>query len=148
MGKLCQPILKTVGHQNVPVLSERMGQLFYEFLGRYNEWKIAKHQETIGMLFLLSLGLCMLILPWFLTGRGHIMSMVMLVLFYFATRYYLLLKERVDHLYVNLHVVHHHLVGKLEVGFCDHLEPCHCVDNFRSYVIKKYHISLYSGSLR
>jgi hypothetical protein len=94
-----------------------MDQLFYEFLGRYNEWKIVKHQEKIGMLFLLSLGLCILILPWFLTGRGHIMSMVMLVLFYFATRYYLLVKERVGHLYVNLHVVHHHLLSKLEVGF-------------------------------
>ena len=148
MGILCQPVLKTIEHQNLPVPSVRMAQLFYEFLGRYNEWKIAKLQETIGMLILLLLGLCILFLPWFLPGRGLIMSMVMLVFFYFATRHYLEVNERVSHLYVNVYILHHHLIGKLEVGFCDHSEPCHCVENFRRYVVKKYSISLYNGSLR
>ena len=147
MGMLCQPILKTIGHQNLPVPSVRMAQLFYEFLGRYNEWKIAKLQETVGMFILLFLGLCIMFLPCFLPGRGLNMSMAILVLFYFATRYYLEVNERVSHLYVNVQILHHHLIGKLEVGFCDHSEPCHCVENFRHYVSKKYRISLYNGSL-
>jgi len=148
VGILCQPVHKTIGHQNLPVPSVRMGQLFYEFLGRYNEWKIAKLKATIGLLILLFLGLCILFLSWFSPGRGLIISMVPLLLFYFATRHYLEVNERVSHLYVNVHILHHHLIGKLEVGFCDHSEPCYCVENFRRYVVKQYSISLYNGSLR
>jgi len=145
---LCQPIFKTIEHQNMPVPSARMAQLFFEFLARYNEWKMAKFQESLGMLVLSFLGLCILFLPWVLPGGGLIMSMVMIVFFYFAIRQYLEVNERVSHLYVNVHILHHHLIGKLEVGFCDHSEPCHCVDNFLRFVIKEYSISLYSGLLR
>lgn len=148
MGILCQPLPQTIGHQNLPVPSLRMAQLFYEFLGRYNEWKIVKRQETIGLVILFFLGLCILFLPWLLPGRGLIMSLVMLVLFYFGTRHYLEVNERANHLYVNVHILHHHLIGKLEVGFCDHEEACHCVENFRSYVIRNYSISLYNGLLK
>ena len=76
------------------------------------------------------------------------MSMVILVLFYFATRHYIEVNERVSHLYVNVYILQHHLLGKLEVGFCDHSEPCYCAENFRRYVVKKYSISLYNGPLR
>lgn len=148
MGILCQPLLKTIEHQILPVPSTRMAQLFYEFLSRYNEWKIAKRQETIEMYILLLLGLAILLFPWFLPGRGLIMSMVLLVFFYFAIHHYLEVSERARHLYVNVHILHHHLIGKLEVGFCDHSKPCHCVENFRRYVVKKYSISLYNESLR
>lgn len=148
MGILCQPVFKTIGHQNLPVPSVRMAQLFSEFLSRYNEWKIAKFQETIGMLILLCLGLCIFFLPWFLPESGIIISLVMLIIFYFTARHYLEVNERVSHLYINVHILHHHILGKLEVGFCDHSEPCHCVENFLSYVEKKYNISLYNGSLR
>ncbi len=147
VGILCQPIFKTKGHQNLPVLSLRMAQLFSEFLGRYYAWKTAKLQETLELFILLVLVLSILFLPWLLPGSGLIMSTVMLVLVYFTTRHYLAVSERVNHLYVNVHILHHHLIGKLEVGFCDHLEPCHCVENFRRYVVMEYNISLYSGSL-
>lgn len=147
MGILAQPVLKPIEYQNLPVLSVRMTQLFDEYLGRYNEWKTAKRQTTIGMFILLFLGLCIMLLLWVLPGRGLIMSMVMLFLFYFTTRHYLEVNERVNHLFVNVFILHHHLIGKLEVGFCEHLEPCHCAENFRSYVLKKYNISLYNGSL-
>lgn len=70
------------------------------------------------------------------------MSAVMLVFFYFASRHYLELNEQVSHLNVNVHILHHHLVGKLEVGFCEHLEPCQCAEDFRRYVTKNYNISL------
>jgi hypothetical protein len=148
VGILYQPVLKTKGNLNLPVPSVRMAKLFYEFLGRYNEWKIAKLQEAIELFFLLFLGLCIVFLPWFLPGRGLIISMVILVFFYFATRHYLIINERANHLYVNVYILHHHLVGKLEVGFCDHSESCYCVENFRRYVAKKYRISLYNRSLR
>lgn len=141
-------MLKTTEHQSLPVPSDRMAQLFSEFLGRYNEWKIAKLKETIWMMILLWLGLCILFLPWFLPGSGLIMSLIILVFFIFATNHYIELSERVSHLYVNVHILHHHLIGKLEVGFCNHAEPCHCVENFRRYVVKKYNISLYNGLLR
>lgn len=148
VGILCQPAIKTIGYQNLPVPSVRMALLFYEFLSRYKEWKTAKLQETIGMLILLFVGLCILFLPWLLPRRGIIMSMVMLVFFYFASRYYLEVNERVSHLYINVHILHHHLIGKLEVGFCDHSAPCHCVENFSRYVEKKYNISFSNGLLR
>ena len=143
MGILCQYVLnKTVRHAELPVPSVRMALLFYEFIGRYKEWKSAKLQETIGILIVIFLGLCILFIPWFWRDIGMIISFVVLVLFYFAIRHYLEVNKRVSHLYVNVHILHHHLIGKFEVGFCDHNEPCHCVENFRYYVLKNYNISL------
>lgn len=149
VGILCQPLLnKKVRLAELPVPSMRMALLFYEFLGRYKEWKNAKLQETIGMMVIFLLGCCCLFIPWFLSGVRIVFIFGLLVLFYFATRYYLVVSERANHLYVNVHILHHHLIGKLEVGFCDHKEPCHCVENFRCYVLRNYKISLYQGSLR
>lgn len=148
MGILCQHVLnKTVRHADLPVPSVRMALLFYEFLRRYKEWKIAKFQQTIGILIVFSLGLCSLFIPLLWPDIVVTMSFFMLVLFYFATRYYLVVNERVSHLSVNVHILHHHLIGKLEVGFCDH-KTCQCVENFRCYVLKNYNISFYQGTLR
>lgn len=149
MGILCQHVLnKTVRHTELPVPSVRMALLFYEFLGRYKEWKMAKLQEAIGILIVLFLGLCILYSLWYLPDNGMVISIAVLVLFYFATRHYVQVNQRVSHLFVNVHILHHHLIGKLEVGFCDHTEPCLCVENFRCYILKNYNISLYKGSLR
>jgi len=149
MGILCQHVLnKTVKYAELPVPSVRMALLFYEFLGRYKEWKFAKLQETIGKIIVSCLGLCIIFIPWFWPNIGIIMSFVVLVLFYFAIWYCFQIHERVSHLYVNVHILHHHLTGKFEVGFCDHNEPCHCVENFRCYVLKNYNIILDKGSLR
>lgn len=149
MGILCQPVLnKTVGLSELPVPSVRMALLFYEFLGRYKEWKNAKLQEKIVIIIIFVLGLCSLFIPWCLPGIRMILIFAMIVLFYFTTRYYLVVNERVNHLYVNVHILHHHLIGKLEVGFCDHTEPCHCAENFRCYVLRNYKISLNKGHLK
>ena len=149
MGVLCQSVLgKTVGSLNPPFPSVRLAKLFYEFLGRYNEWRIAKIQETIGLLLVLILGLSALFIPWLLPNDELAASFVVLVLFYLATRHYLEVNARVCHLYVNVHILHHHLIGKLEVGFCDHPKPCHCVENFRDYVMRNYSISLDNRSFR
>ncbi|MDR3540104.1 MAG: hypothetical protein P4L69_03915 [Desulfosporosinus sp.] len=149
VGILCQHVLnKTVRHAELPVPSVRMALLFYEFFDRYKEWKIAKRQESIGKLIVSCLGLCILFIPWFLPDIGLKISFVVLILFCFATWYYFEVHERVSHLYVNVHILHHHLIGKLEVGFCDHEEPCHCAENFRCYVLENYNIILDKGSLR
>jgi hypothetical protein len=149
LGVLRQPVMdKMIGSLNQPFPSVRMSKLFYEFLGRYNDWRIAKIQETIVALLVLILGLSALFIHWLLPNVGMALSFVVLVLFYFATRHYLEVNERVYHLYVNVHILHHHLIGKLEVGFCDHPDTCHCVENFRCYVMRNYSISLDNRSLR
>ncbi|WP_407308603.1 hypothetical protein [Desulfosporosinus sp. SB140] len=148
MGIHCQPIFpKTTSPLNLPVPSARIAQLFYEFLRRYYEWKSAKIQEVIGMLILLIIGAGIISIPWMIPNIGVILSLALLALFYFAAKHYLTVNERVCHLYVNVHILHHHLIGKLEVGFCDHHEPCHCVEEFLDYVSKNYHIDLDGGFL-
>ena len=136
-----------VGTPNPPFPSVRMAELFYEYLGRYNEWKTAKLQETFWLLIALCLGLFSLFLPLFLPRIWMPMSLAVLGLFYFVMRHYLEVSERVNHLHVNVHILHHHLIGKLEVGFCDHVGPCQCAENFCSYVLRHYNISLDKGSL-
>jgi len=149
VGTLCQYVVdKTVEGPNPPFPSARIAQLFYEFLGRYNEWKLVRRQETIGIFTVFLFGLLALILPWLYPEIGISVSILMLILLFFAVRHYIKLNEKVSHLYVNVHILHHHLIGKLEVGFCDHREPCQCVEEFRGYVLKKYDISLDIGSLR
>ena len=146
---LCQSVPgKTVDSVSPPFPSVRMAKLFFEFLGRYQEWRIAKLHEIIWMVVVLFLGLSAFLIVWLIPNNGMVLSGVVLVLFYFTTRHYLELNERVCHLYVNVHILHHHLIGKLEVGFCDHRELCFCVENFRGYVLKNYGISLDNRSLR
>ncbi|SHH90406.1 hypothetical protein [Desulfosporosinus lacus] len=148
MGTLCQYVVdKTVEGPNPPFPSARMAKLFYEFLGRYNEWKLVRRQETIGIFVVFLFGLLALI-PWFYPEIGISVSILMLILLFFAVKHYIKLNEKASHLYVNVHILQHHLIGKLEVGFCDHREPCQCVEEFRGYVLKKYDISLDIGSLR
>ena len=149
MGLLCQSVLgKTAGSVNPAFPSVRMDKLFYEFLGRYKEWRIAKLHETIGMLVVLVLGLLAFLIPLIISNNRVVLSGAVLLLFYIATRHYLEVNQRASHLYVNVHILHHHLIGKLEVGFCDHHEGCHCVENFRCYVLKNYGITLDDTSLR
>lgn len=133
----------TIEHQKLPVHSERMAKLFFEFLRRYNEWETAKFQEALWMLILLFLGFCILFFPLFLHGRGLIISIIMLIFFCFAAFHYLKLNRWVCHLAVNVNILHHHLIGKLEVGFCNHSNTCNCVEDFLRYVITEYNISLY-----
>jgi len=135
VGILCQYVVDKTGESpNPPFPSARMAQLFYEFLGRYNDWKLARRQETIGLIIVLVLGLLALIIPWVFPNNRMTVSFAMLTLFYFATRKYIELNEQASHLYVNVNILYHHFIGKLEVGFCDHREPCQCAENFRGYV--------------
>lgn len=121
--------------------SARMAGLFFEFLGRYSDWKLARRQELVGMIFVILLGVLSVSVPWLFPKTGLTVSIVLLIFFYIAARQYIKLNQRVSHLYVNVNILHHHLLGKLEVGFCDHREPCHCAEDFRNYAWAKYHIS-------
>ena len=125
-----------------------MAKLFNEFLSRYKEWRMAKIQAMIWISIVLVLGILAVLIPWMMPNNGMTLSSAVLVLCYFATRHCLEVNERVSHLYVNVHILHHHLIGKLEVGFCDHRELCHCVENFRCYVLENYGIYLDNRSLR
>lgn len=143
MGVLSHFALRDmVGSPRPPFPSARMAELFYEFLGRYNEWKAAKSQEMIWMIISLSLFFLSLFIPLVLPRIWKILSLAVLALFCFVIRQYLELNRRVNHLQVNVHILHHHLMGKLEVGFCDHSEPCQCAKKFRNYVLRSYGISL------
>lgn len=128
--------------------SVRMAQLFYEFLGCYKNWRLAKFQAMIGSFTVFLLGLFALLIPWLLPKMGVSMCLFILILFYFAIRHYLEVNDRVSHLYINVHILYHHLSGKLEVGFCDHHEPCRCVEDFRGFVLDNYKISFDNGFLR
>ena len=139
---------KTVATLDPIFPSVRIAQLFYEFLDRYKNWRLAKLQAAIGTMIVVFLGLAVLLIPWFLPKIGMPLSLGLLILFYFAVRYYLEVKQRVSHLYINVHILYHHLTGKLEVGFCDHYKPCHCVEDFRDYVLENYRISFDNGYLR
>lgn len=138
---------KALENQNPPFPSLRMAKLFYEFLSRYKEWKIAKLKELISLHIVLILGLCAFILPWVIPNTGIIASLAVFIPFCCMTSYYLKVNKLVCHLYVNVHILHHHLIGKLEVGFCEHNELCHCAENFRYYVLKHYGISLDNRTL-
>lgn len=146
MELLSHPALQVAESRNLPVPSWRMGRLFYEFLGRYQAWQAAKRQEMLWIIILIFLGAGILLLPYLLADRGFVLSVGLFAAFYFAALRCLKIKERVNHLYVNVNILYHHLVGKLEVGFCEHTGPCRCVENFRRFVAEEYHISLVNGS--
>lgn len=139
----CQPLpAECSSVLNFPVVSPRFANQFREFLNRYNEWSQAKLRELFAMAILVVIGGGILAMPWFLPGLGIFISFCLTGLFYFAVRYYLAANKRVSHLYVNVHILQHHLLGKLEVGFCEHQKPCRCADEFVDFVYQTYHIPL------
>lgn len=148
-GVICLPLRAGIIKHNpgLPVDSPRMAELFYEFLTRYEELQRAKEKEVLSFVAGVSLGVGVLFFPWLSNSSGLAVCGLCLMLFYLAIRKYLYYDELVNHLYVNVHILHHHLLGKMDVGFCSHSEPCNCAETFRRYVWKNYRISLYGGPL-
>lgn len=120
-------------------------KLFYEFMYRYEALRAAKRQQLLWLLLAVVLGPTLLLLPWFVPNRQIWLSLLILGLFNLAIHQYFQSKSLVRHAYVNAHILHHHLVGRIEVGFCLHGKPCTCAEDFRHYVWQKYRISLYSN---
>ncbi len=135
------------GYGYLPGASPRMWSLFREFLRRYRDLQRAQRRETFWLLVVIGLGMLVVFLPVPGHHNGVVLSLVCVGLLLLAARRYQAASRMVRHLGVNVHILYHHLLGKLEVGFCDHQVPCHCAEEFRCYVWKTYHISLYGTVL-
>ena len=120
-------------------------RLFEEYLRRWQELRSARRREVFWLVLLTVSGAVALLVPWLpghiWTGAGGI------VLFVAVFHHYRKVSTMVYHSFVNLNVLHHHLLGKLEVGFCEHDGPCECANEFRHHVWQKYRISLYGEPL-
>ena len=148
MGVLSQPlfgIITTSSSPHPPFPSTRFAKLFYEFLSRYNEWQTVKLQKQLLKTMIFFLGIVSLATLLLASYDGAIISICLIVPLFLTAQKYIEVNERVSHLYVNVQILHHHLIGKLEVGFCDHVEICHCAENFCKYVAKNYGIILNQG---
>ena len=147
MGISYHPALPAAEARGLPILSFRMARLFNEFLDRYIAWQGAKRQARFWTLILIFLGAVILALPYYFAVRGFILSAVLFAGFYFAVCRCLEASGRASHLAVNVNILYHHLAGKLEAGFCEHGSRCRCVEVFRLYVAKEYHIDFNKGSV-
>jgi len=133
--------------ETLPVKSQRVALLFYEFLRRHRELADAERKETIWLSLAIILGIASVMVPLADPDGGWV-GVAGLGAFLAVLRQYVRYNTAVNHLYVNVQILHHHLLGKLEVGFCEHAgEPCACAEEFRRYVWQTYRISLYGGPL-
>lgn len=109
---------------------------------RYREWQFYQKRELGWLTVTMTLGLVSLA-TWMYVPLAGGVNFTLLLLFIGALRRYLSVRKRVNHLYINVHILHHHLMGKLDVGFCEHQGVCQCAEQFKKYVWEHYRISLY-----
>ena len=133
-------------HAYLPIASPRMRVLFWEFLRRNRDLQMAQRRETIWLSTVIVLGVLAVVLPVPARHGGVILSFGCIGLLFMSVRRYQAANRVVRHLSVNVHILYHHLLGKLEVGFCEHKVPCNCAEEFRRYVWRTYRISLYGTS--
>ncbi|MHB8125485.1 MAG: hypothetical protein ACYDEJ_07555 [Desulfitobacteriaceae bacterium] len=135
-------------HRNLqlPVYSPEMEQLFYEFLHRYQEWSKVKRQENLLFIGLVIVGMIAFFYLCKFPQIDIVYSFLWLFFFCILIVFFQKVSLSVNHQGINTRIVYHHLIGKLEVGFCQHHQPCSCVEDFRQYVLKNYYISLYGDS--
>lgn len=147
MGVIIQPLYtQKLKHKSVPAVSPRMDRLFTEFLVRYKEWHSFQRRELWWLAGTMILGMvCLTIWMYPLYAWG--VNFALCLLFMLIFRHYLRVRQFANHLYINVHILHHHLLGKLDVGFCDHQGPCQCSDQFKRYVWEHYGISLYGDRM-
>lgn len=139
---ICLPI-QNYSHNSCPIeLPKWFSYLFDEYLKRIEELRSAKQREIFWLIVLVLSGTITLITPWL--GPNLLISVMSLILVFTIFRKYLRVNSEVNHVFVNYNVLHHHLMGKLEMGFCNHKYTCNCTNEFRNYVWRKHHISLYN----
>lgn len=148
MGVIVQPLLisRKTEKKGAPAISQSMDRLFTEFLVRYREWQSYQKRELGWLLATMTLGLTSLAF-WMYFSFAWGMNIALLLLFIGILRRYLNVRNQVNHLYINVHILHHHLLGKLDVGFCNHLGECQCSEQFKKYVWDHYRISLYGDQV-
>lgn|SRR5690554_6276907 len=116
--------------------------LVREFLRRYDELQNLRKKELSWMIFLTLVG-CLSLWGFVLVNSPFFYIMALLG-FGLVLRQYLSIRKECHRVYVNVHILYHHLLGKLEVGFCKHLTPCQCVEDFKRYFWRTYGISFYT----
>lgn len=121
--------------------------LFQEFLRRYDEWHCLRRMEAGGLVRVVFVGFLSLFSFMWIEFIPEFFTFGLLLLFISLLQRYYNLKRETNHAYVNVHILYHHLLGKIEVGFCEHEKDCQCVENFKKYVWNEYHISLYGNSI-
>ncbi len=124
---------------NVPV---HIRGLLDEFSRRYDELRQIRRREMSWFILVLSLGFLDLTSLMLFSSTPLLLMFCLLLAFFITLRQYLRVKEASNHAYVNVHILHHHLLGKLEVGLCEHETVCQCAENVRKYMWKKYKIAL------
>lgn len=130
----------------ISVPSRRVELVFNEFLRRYEELRRLKKKEVLWFSVLGGEGLLLFLAPVYKISPDFSLAFVSVVscLFIYALIRYFNANRQVEHLKVNVAILRHHLVGLMEVGFCEHPWPCSCAEKFRQDVWNRYHISLYS----
>lgn len=128
---------------------QHMRGVLREFIRRYTELQRLRHKEVGWMMIVILLG--------FLSLWGMMFSIYQELSFWINSLFfvgfvltlmqYLKIRRISQHVYVNVHILYHHLLGKLEVGFCEHESPCQCAEAFRKYIWKRYGISFYGNSI-
>lgn len=119
--------------------------LLYEFLRRFNELQKLRQREMSWLISVMLFGVLSLTSLMLVPTISLFVSLCLLFAFCLILRQYLIVRKTSTHVYVNVHILHHHLLGKLDVGFCEHDSTCQCVENFRKYVWKEYRVSLYGN---
>jgi hypothetical protein len=119
--------------------------LLNELLARYSEWQKIRRREASWLICVVILGFLCLTVSMLSFKTPIFVTLGLLAAFVVVLRKYLLVRKISTHTYVNVHILHHHLLGKLEVGFCQHDSACQCAENFRKHVWRKYRISLYGN---
>lgn len=147
MGVIVQPLYtRKLKQESVPALSQQMDRLFTEFLVRYKEWHSFQKRELLWLATTMILGMVSLTL-WMYALYAWGVYLVLCLSFVLVFCHYLKVRQCANHLYINVHILYHHLLGKLDVGFCDHEAPCQCSDQFKKYAWEHYGISLYGDRM-
>jgi hypothetical protein len=121
--------------------------LLNEFLRRNNELNKLRQKEMSWLILVILVGCINLASIMNLTSVPLLLNLWLIIGFLFILRQYLIVKRASAHVYVNVHILYHHFLGKLDVGFCEHESTCQCVENFRKYVWRKYRVSLHRNTL-
>lgn len=146
MGILVQQ-LSTKGQEtaNYTFVPVHIRGLWNEYLRRYSELQKLRRREISGLIFVVLLGFLSLTCLMLFPTTPLFATLCLLFAFSLSLRLYLRVRNASTHVYVNVHILHHHLLGKLDVGFCEHDSDCRCAENFRKFVWKEYRISLYGN---
>ncbi|AFM00879.1 hypothetical protein Desde_2549 [Desulfitobacterium dehalogenans ATCC 51507] len=139
-------VLNTAESNSVPI---HIRGVLKEFLRRHSELQRLRHREIASLMAVILFGFLSLwgmMFPKY-PELSFLINSLLLAGFVLTFRQYLKARRVSQHVYINVHILYHHLLGKLEVGFCEHESPCQCAETFRKYMWNRYGISFYGNSI-